>query len=93
MGFLLWAIAGVCWIVSLVCFVMVLIAMFKNDQTVLGIVCIVTIFCGIGGIIAFIMGWIKASQWDIQKIMLAWTVAIILSLVLGGAGSALAPGG
>ena len=36
-------------IISFVCFVLVLVQMFKHDQTGLGIVCIVlTIICGIG---------------------------------------------
>jgi len=92
MGFLLSAIAGVCGLVSLVCFVMVLLAMFKNDQAVLGIICIVAFFfCGFGMLVAFIFGWIKASQWDIQKIMLVWTVAGILGMILGGSSFSFGP--
>ena len=43
MGFVIQGLSTICAIVSLVCFVMVIIKMFQNDQTVLGIVCIVGI--------------------------------------------------
>src|SRR5207244_2318083 len=53
---------GVAGIASLVCFVMVLIQMFQHGQTGLGIACIVLIFCGVGGLIAFIYGWMKSTE-------------------------------
>ena len=66
---------------SLICFILVLVKMFQNGQTVLGIVCIVC--CGIGGLIAFVYGWIKSGEWGIQKVMLIWTVCIILQIIGG----------
>ncbi len=75
-------------IISLVCFILVLIKMFQNGQTGLGIACIVLFFCcGLGGLIAFIYGWVKSGQWNIQNIMIAWTVGIILNI----AGAAMNP--
>jgi hypothetical protein len=50
---------------SLVCFILVLVQMFQRGQTTLGIVCIVLVFCGIGGLIAFIYGWMKHREWGI----------------------------
>jgi hypothetical protein len=68
---------------SLVCFVMVVIKMFQDGQTVLGIATIVLAFCcGIGGLIAFIVGWINASRWNIRNLMLIWTVLIVVGIVL-----------
>ena len=59
-------------IVALVCWVIVLIKMF-NKSAVLGIVGIAT--CGL---VAFIWGWAKAGEEKLMKVMLAWTVCIIL---------------
>ena len=83
LGLLLQLISYLIGIGGLVCFVLVLVKMFQNDQTVLGIVCIVTIFCcGIGGLIAFVMGWMNVSTWRIQQIMMIWTGCIIAGLLL-----------
>jgi|GEM_PF-1330791 len=77
------AIAFLVGLASLVCFVLVLIQMFQRGQTGLGIACIVLLFvCGIGGLIAFIYGWVKAREWNIQNIMIAWTVCVLIQLVL-----------
>ena len=68
---------------SLVCFILVLIKMFQAGETVMGIVCIVTIFiCGIGGLITFILGWINVSTWRIQQVMLVWTGCIVCYFLL-----------
>ncbi|MBL8794400.1 MAG: hypothetical protein JNM56_10880 [Planctomycetia bacterium] len=70
-------------LVGLVCFVMVVVKMFQHDQTGLGIACIVLGLCtGIGGIIAFVVGWMNASQWGIQGVMKAWTAVIVVQLLL-----------
>lgn len=62
---------------------MVIVKMFQNGQTGLGIACIVLVLCaGIGALIAFVYGWIKSGEWDIKNIMLAWTGAIVLNILL-----------
>jgi len=78
------ALSGVATIVSIICFIMVVIAMFKAGDTTLGIVCIVLLFCGfgLGGLIAFVMGWVNAAKWNVQKIMPIWTAAFIAGIVL-----------
>ena len=81
MAALLGLIAGVCGIGSLVCFILVLIKMFQNEQVALGIVCIV--FCGVGAVIAFIMGWVNASKWNIQNVMWAWTGCAVVGFIAG----------
>jgi len=88
MGFVINGLSTICGIVSLVCFVMVLIKMFQNDQTVLGIVCIVGICFCFGGILAFIIGWMNSTKWGIKNVMLAWTAAFVLSILLGVIGAA-----
>jgi hypothetical protein len=60
-------------IVGFVCFILVVVKMFQHGQTGLGIATIVlVIFCGIGGLIAFIFGWMRAREWNINNIMLIW---------------------
>ena len=69
-------------VVALVCWILVVIKMFQNGNTVLGIISIV--LCGIGGLIAFIYGWMKSGEWQIQPIMLAWTAAIVVAIAING---------
>jgi hypothetical protein len=77
-------------LVSLVCFILVVIAMFKNNQTTLGIVCIVGFFvCFIGMLIAFVYGWMKSSEWNLKTIMLIWTAAAVIGFLTGGVGSSM----
>jgi hypothetical protein len=84
-GDILQAVAG---IGTLVCFILVLVKMFQRNQTGLGIICIVLLFCcGIGGVIAFIYGWVKHREWGLTNIMIVWTVCWIVS----GIGYALHP--
>jgi hypothetical protein len=68
---------------SLVCFVLVLIKMFQRGQTGLGVACIVLAFCvGVGALIAFIYGWVKAREWDLQKVMMAWSGIVAANILL-----------
>jgi hypothetical protein len=93
---LLNVIGFVAGIGSLVCFVLVLIQMFQRGQTGLGIACIVLLcVCGIGGLVAFVYGWINVKAWNIQNVMLAWTaciaVGIVVQLILVATGAAVIP--
>ncbi len=60
---------------SLVCWIMVLIKIFKDNVGlgVLGIFC--TLF-------TFIYGWVKAKEYQIQKVMLAWTILMVVGTIL-----------
>ena len=82
MGMLIQLLSAVVGIGSLVCFIMVIIQMFKHDQQTMGIVCIVGIFCCFGGIVAFVYGWMNAAAWNIQNIMYIWTGCILAGIVL-----------
>lgn len=81
MATLMGVLMGLAGIVSLVCWIMVLIKIFKENIG-LGIL---GIFCGI---FTFVYGWVKVSQYNIKNVMMAWTIALvvlILSQALGGA--------
>ena len=80
---ILYALLFACGIASTVCFIMVVVQMFKHDKSSLGIICIVLAFCG-GPLIGFVYGWVKSAEWDIKKLMLAWTGTIVLSFLLVG---------
>ena len=73
---------------SFICFIMVLIKQFQNGGVVHGIIGIIT--CGIW---TFIWGWMNANNLNIRNLMLAWTILILISLVLNFAfGVAMVPG-
>ena len=81
MAFLGMALAGICGLGSLVCFVLVIVQMFSNGESTMGIVSLVTLLCGIGGLIAFVYGWMRSGAWGIQNIMYAWTGCIVGAII------------
>jgi hypothetical protein len=77
-------VVGAAGLVSFICFIVVLIQMFQHGATGMGILCIVLGFCcGLGGVIAFIYGWMKAGEWHIVNLMTVWTVAVAIGVVGG----------
>ena len=90
MLFLLQIIGGICGIVSLVCYILVIVQMFQRGKTGLGIACLVLLLlCGLGALVAFIYGWMNVKEWGIKNIMLIWTGCIVVSLVCNVAFAAL----
>ena len=77
-------LSTVSFIASVVCFILVVVKMFQHGQTGLGIATIVLVFCfGIGFLVAFIYGWVRAREWNLTNIMLIWTGAIIVNIIGG----------
>lgn len=72
MGMMLSYIAGG---LSLVCWIVVLIRMFKESAVkgIIGLIC---------GLYAFIWGWMNAGA-GLKNIMLLWTLAIVIAMVAG----------
>ncbi len=61
---------------SLVCFVMVVIKLFQQKGAlhgILGILC---------GIYTFVWGWMNVATLNIKKLMLIWTVLIVVGIIL-----------
>jgi hypothetical protein len=78
---LAWLLLVLSGIAGLVCFILVLIKMFQDNQTGLGVACIILVFCGgIGGLIAYIVGWINAKRWGITNVMIIWTVCWVIEI-------------
>lgn len=70
-------------IVSVCCYLFVIYKMFENAETVIGIVCLVGVcVLGIGGIVAFVYGWIKSREWEIVPVMAMWSGALVLNVIL-----------
>jgi hypothetical protein len=84
MGALGSILASIGFLIHVVCFIMVLVKMFQNGKSGLGIACIVlALCCGVGSIVAFIYGWVKSTDWNIRNLMVTWTVGVVLC-VAGG---------
>ena len=80
---MLQGISVVVAIVSLCCYLYVIYQMFDKSESVIAIVCLVGIcLFGLGGLVAFVYGWIKAREWEIVPVMATWTGCIALNLVL-----------
>ena len=72
------------WIGCLVCFIMVVMAMFRNGASTMGIITLVlSLCCGLGTVVALVVGWSNADRWGIRNLMLVYTIFIILAVVFG----------
>jgi hypothetical protein len=71
-------VALVIWLGSLVCFVMVLIKLFQEKGALHGIMGLIC------GLYTFVWGWIHNARLGIKKIMMIWTVLLIVGMVLQG---------
>jgi hypothetical protein len=70
-------LALLCNLGSLVCFIIVVIKLFKEKGVlhgILGIIC---------SLYTFIWGWIESGRLGIKNIMLAWTALLIGGIALG----------
>jgi hypothetical protein len=66
---------------ALVCYIMVVIQMFKHGRTGPGLISTIgLIACGLGGLFAYIYGWTKAGEWRLKNLMLTWTALIVLQI-------------
>jgi hypothetical protein len=68
-------------IVSLVCWIMVLLKMFPQEGVLKGILAIIC------GLYAFVWGWMNAAKFNLRNIMIIWTIAILVSVLLSFMGA------
>ena len=61
---------------SIICWIMVLIRMFKEAGALHGII---GILCSL---YAFIWGWMNAGKYGLKNLMLAWTAILVLYIIL-----------
>lgn len=76
MELLLQALATLSGLVVFVCFVIVIIKMFQNNNAVLGIVSILT--CFLGHLIALVVGWKNKDAWKLNTVMPAFLLAYVV---------------
>jgi len=77
-GLLLSALAG---IASLVCLIMVVVAIFQHGETTFGVLSLVLLLlCGIGGLMLFVYGWMRSSEWGLKNVMIIWSIAILIEI-------------
>jgi hypothetical protein len=82
-------VIGAAGVVNIICFVIVLIQMFQRGATGLGITCIVlALCCGMGVLVAFVYGWMRARDWNITNLMTVWTIAVAIDIAAGAANPA-----
>lgn len=75
----MWILGLLAQIVSLICLIIVVIKMFQTAgvlQGILGIIC---------GLWAFIWGWMNSDKVG-KNVMLIWTAAIVLLMIVGATG-------
>lgn len=65
-------------IITLVCWIKVLIALFKNAGVGLGILGIIC------SIFAFVWGWVKSGSLGLRNTMIVWTLCIVGIIALQG---------
>jgi hypothetical protein len=66
---------------SLICFILLLVQMFKHGSTGMGVACILFLCCGLGQLIALIYGWVKVGDWKITKLMTMYTIAFAIMVI------------
>src|SRR6478736_3705073 len=72
------------WLVCVICFILVVVKMFQNGAVTAGIVTLVlSLCCGIGTLIALVVGWMNADRWGIRTLMIVYTIFIVLALIFG----------
>jgi hypothetical protein len=72
-------------LVSFICFIVLIVQMFQRGATGVALLCIgLSLCCGLGGFVAFVYGWTKAAAWNINNLMLVWTVAFAIGVVGAG---------
>lgn len=90
MGWILIGLGALFALAAFVFNILVIVKMFQNDKTGLGIVSVIgTFVCGFGYILTLIFGWQNRQPWSLQKIMPIYTACFVLGVVLYGAGYAI----
>jgi len=71
-------LSGLVGLANLVLFIMVLVKLFQEEgvgKGILGIIC---------SIYTFIWGWMKHKELDLTKIMTAWSILLVIAMILSG---------
>ena len=68
-------------LINLVCFIWVLVWLFRNEQATWGAVSLVLfLVSGIGALIAYALGWILPQEGELRTVMVVWTIGIACNI-------------
>lgn len=82
---LLLFLLGILGIISIGCYVVIVIKMFQHGDPLLGGISLGSLVClGLGFLVAFVLGWVNVDKYQARQLMMIWTGVAILSFVLGG---------
>jgi hypothetical protein len=89
-GTLLIIIGALFGLAAFVCLVLVIVKMFQKQQTGLAIASIILSLCvPFGVLLPLIYGWMKAGEWGIKNLMMAWTGCLVALMIFYCAGFSL----
>lgn len=89
MAFLANGFAGLLFIITLVCWILVLIRLFQTGRTGVAIASLLLSLCGIGPLVALIYGWLHVDELRVRNIVYLWTACLAAGIILGCAGGIL----
>ncbi len=83
MGIVLTGLSWVAGLAALVCYIIIIVRMFQNGDTTLGIIGLVGLICCIGYVITYVMGWVNSTKYRSMPIMPIWTACFIVAVICG----------
>ncbi len=78
--------AGILFVITLVCWILVLIRLFQTGRTGPAVASLILTLCGFGPLVALIYGWLHADELRIRSIIYLWTACLVAALLLSCAG-------
>ena len=80
---MLQTLSSVLGVVELLFYFYVIFLMFNNAETVIGVVCLIGLcLLGLGGLVAFVYGWMKAWEWEIVPVMTLWSGVGVVHIIV-----------
>jgi len=72
-------------LVTFVCHLWLVVKMFQNGDIGWGIFGLIGIpICGLGYLSTFILGWINNSRYGVENVVVTYTIAMVMQVVLLG---------
>jgi hypothetical protein len=69
-------------LISLVCCIIVIVQIFSHGESTRGLIYVLTLFCGVGGLLTLIYGIQKQKEWNLYKVMTVWGVCILANVLI-----------
>lgn len=90
MEFVLLGIGAILGLVAFGCSIFVVVKMFQNEKTGLGVASAIgMLICGFGYILTLVFGWQNKKAWALEKVMPIYTACLVLAIIFYGAGYAI----